>query len=117
MIRQHVNDRQAVLGCGREVGRVEGIADNVAVPILAIHAGARVIEMLPRTTGQPRLIERNQRAPEFFIASHHETGHQFDCGIIRSVDAQESRSQIAVGGRIDIDVMIAFRARVPLFAG
>ena len=30
----------------------------MTVPILAIHAGARVIEMLPRTTGQPRLVER-----------------------------------------------------------
>ena len=57
VVGQHVDDGQAVLGGRREVGRIERVADDVAVPVLPIHPGARVVQMLPGATGQPRLVE------------------------------------------------------------
>ncbi len=49
-----MNDGQAVFVRTGEVGGVVGVAENVAILILAIDPSARVIRMLPLCTGQTR---------------------------------------------------------------
>jgi hypothetical protein len=72
---QHVEDGQAVLGGSGEVGRIERIADDVAVPVLPVDPRARVIQMLPRTAGQPRLVEGLCLSVEGSLAFDQEVRH------------------------------------------
>jgi len=57
VVGQHIDNGPPVLGGGGAVDRIQWIADDMAVPVLPIHARARVIQMLPGATGQPRLVE------------------------------------------------------------
>ena len=75
VVGQHVEDGPAVLGGRREVGRIERIADDVAVPVLPVDPCARVIQMLLRTAGQPRLVEGRFLRVEGSLAFDQEVRH------------------------------------------
>jgi len=57
-VAQYVEDRLTILRLGRLVARVELVADDLAIPILAVDPGAGVIEVLPGAARKSRLEDR-----------------------------------------------------------